>query len=248
MATDAEKPAMRAAPISSALLFVFALAGCSEGRAPSEQLRDATERLVEEAAGETMPEVAAGPYAPRDECAGLPGAAAFRRELSGAVEARDADALLKLAAPDVKLDFGGGFGAEELRRRLDTPDAALWQELAALLPLGCAAEGQASMTIPWYFAQPIDEVDPMTGMMVTGRNVPVRVTAAADAEPVRQVSWNVVELVGGYVPNAPFQHVATVDGTRGYIATDRLRSLIDYRLIASSRDGKWSITSLVAGD
>ncbi|WP_338445336.1 hypothetical protein V5F89_09090 [Pelagerythrobacter marensis] len=239
---------MRAAPIVPALLLALALAACGEGRAPSEELRDATERLVQEAAGAATPPPAGGPYAPRDECAGLPGGDAFRRDLARAVEARDVDAMLALAAPDIKLDFGGGAGAEQLRKRLEQPESPLWQELAALLRLGCAAQGQAGMTIPWYFAQSIDGVDPMTGMIVTGKGVPLRMAAAPDAEPVRALSWNVVEPVGGYVPDAPFQHVATVDGARGYVATNRLRSLIDYRLIASSRDGKWSITSLVAGD
>lgn len=234
--------------ICLALTLSLALAACGEGKAPSEKLKDAAEGLVEEAAGEMPAKLAEGPYAPRDECAGLPGAGAFRQELAQAVEARDAEALIALAAPDVKLDFGGGAGSAQLRARLGGESPTLWDELDALLELGCAAEGQSGITLPWYFAQEIDAVDPMAGMMVTGENVPLRVAPEADAETLEEISWNVVELVDGLRPEAPFQHVATVKGKRGYIATDELRSLIDYRLLASSRDGKWSITSLVAGD
>ena len=35
---------------------------------------------------------------------------------------------------------------------------------------------------------------------------------------------------------------------RDLIATDKLRSLIDYRLTAASRNGVWRIVSLLAGD
>lgn len=234
--------------ICLALTLSFVLAACGEGKAPSEKLKDAATELVEEAGGETPPKLAEGPYAPRDECAGLPGADAFRQELAQAVEARDADALIALAAPDVKLDFGGGAGSGQLHARLSGESPSLWDELDALLALGCAAEGQSGITIPWYFAQEIDAVDPMMGMIVTGENVPLRVAPETDAETLEEVSWDVVELVDGLQPEAPFQHVATVKGKRGYIATDKLRSLIDYRLLASSRDGRWSITSLIAGD
>ena len=45
-----------------------------------------------------------------------------------------------------------------------------------------------------------------------------------------------------------FKQVDLGKGAKGYIATGKLRSQLAYRLIASSRNGKWSITSLVAGD
>ena len=234
--------------ICLAVTLSLALAACGEGKAPSEKLKDAAEGLVEEAAGETPPKLAEGPYAPRDECTGLPGADAFRQQLAQAVEARDAKALIALAAPDVKLDFGGGAGSAQLQVRLDEDNPTLWDELDVLLTLGCAAEGQAGITLPWYFAQEIDAVDPMNGMIVMGENVPLRVAPEANGEMMKEISWDVVELIDGLQPEAPFQHVVTTKGQQGYIATDKLRSLIDYRLLASSRDGKWSITSLVAGD
>ena len=49
-------------------------------------------------------------------------------------------------------------------------------------------------------------------------------------------------------PGKPFQQVTLADKSSGFVATDKLRSLLDYRLIASSRNGRWRITSLIAGD
>ena len=220
-----------------AVTLSLALVGCGNGKAPSEKLKDATEELVEEASGEVVPPLAEGPYAPRDECVGLPGAYAYRERIRRA-----------LAAPDVKLDFGGGAGSAELKARLDGEQSNLWRELDALLAMGCAAEGEASMTLPWYFSQEIDEVDPMMGMIVTGEGVPLLLAPERDSDVLEAISWDVVQLVDGFRAEDRFPHVETTKDKRGYIATDRLRSLIDYRLLASSRDGKWSITSLVAGD
>lgn len=236
--------------IAAGLALALTLAGCERESAPSDTVKQAAETIAEQVEGaKPTPRLAQGKYAPRDECGNLPGAADFRRALAKAIEARDADALAALAAPDVKLDFGGGTGVGELRTRLGKTGWSLWDELDALLPLGCAVNKQGGITIPWYFAQPMPEVDHATGMLVTGEKVPLYRDADADSPRLAELSWDVVELEGGLQPQDEFQKVVTADGkTTGFVATEKLRSLLDYRLIASSRDGKWSFTSLVAGD
>jgi hypothetical protein len=79
--------------------------------------------------------------------------------LATAVANRDEVMLLPLFAPDVLLDFGGGSGREELRRRLNDPEYRLWDELEALLPLGCAEGADGGITMPWLWAQDLDEDD-----------------------------------------------------------------------------------------
>lgn len=226
----------------------IALAGCTAEKAPSEKLKDAAEDFVENATGTAPPQLAEGKWAPRDECAALPGASAFRESLATAVEARDADGLAALAASDVKLDFGGGAGAGELKSRLMHPDRSLWDELDDLLDLGCAASGNGSITIPWYFAQDLGDVDSYSGMIVTGEKVPLRAEPSPKAAALEEISWDVVTLEDGLHPDEDYQKVKSADGNSGFIRTAKLRSLLDYRLLASSRNGKWSITSLVAGD
>jgi hypothetical protein len=227
------------------LPLVLLAAGCDRHKAPSDKLAQSASELVGAKTPEPKP-LAEGPYAPRDTCGDLPGASAFRQNVAEAVMARDADKLVSLAAEDVKLDFGGGAGRAELKKRL-TADGRLWDELGQLLSLGCAANQQGGLTIPWYFEQHIDKVDQTGGMLVTGEGVPLLPTPDATAKPNRMLSWDVVELKA-FRPDDPFQHVTTTDGTEGYIATDKLRSLLDYRLLAMSRNGKWSIVSLVSGD
>jgi hypothetical protein len=232
------------API--ACLALLALAACDRHDAPSDKLAESAKQIVGTKTPTPAP-LAQGPFAPRDTCGDLPGAADFREQLAEAVATRDANVLVALAAEDVKLDFGGGTGRAELRKRLTDKQWKLWDELDKLLSLGCAANQQGGITIPWYFEQHIDKVDQTSGMLVTGENVPLLPAPNKTAKPARTISWDVVELKT-LKPDDPFQQVTTLDGAQGYIATDKLRSLLDYRLLATSRNGKWSIVSLVSGD
>ena len=225
---------------------LLATAACDRHKAPSDKLAQSASELVGAKKPEPLP-VAEGPYAPRDTCHDLPGAEEFREKLAEAVMARDSGAFVALAAEDIKLDFGGGTGRAELKKRLTSKTWMLWDELDDLLELGCAANGQGGLTIPWYFEQHIDKVDQTSGMLVVGEKVPLLPAPDPKSKPIEAISWDVVTLTA-LKPDDPFQQVTTLAGTKGYIATDKLRSLLDYRLLASQRNGKWSIISLVAGD
>jgi len=163
------------------------------------------------------------------------------------VRLRDANAVAALAADDIQLDFGGGAGAAEFKKRLNEPGGELWKELDALLTLGCSANDQGGITIPWVFDQDIGDADPYSSLLVMGEEEPVHETASPSSKAIGSVSWDLVES-NDYQPDRPMQQVTLADGKTGYIATDKLRSIIDYRLLASSRNGKWSITSFIAGD
>jgi len=231
---------MRAVGPAAILLL---LAACSQGNAPADEVTEAAEKI----AGEISPTPeTGGKYAPRDDCREIDGATLFRQRLALAVEARDAEGVAVLAAEDVKLDFGGGAGRAELVSRLDNANGGLWDELDALLDLGCARNPQGGITLPWYFEQDVG-IDPFQAMIVTGENVPLLAAPDAKSKQVATVDWDAVELVDGLEPGEAFQHVKLGDA-QGYIASDRLRSVIDYRLSASSRNGRWRITSIVAGD
>jgi hypothetical protein len=131
---------------------------------------------------------------------------------------------------------------------LGDPAYDLWDELATLVTLGCAKSEGGGITLPWYFAQDFGELDVLNAIIVMGEKVPLRETAEPAGKVLAPVSWDAVTLVGGFKPDAAFHRVKTRDGKVGFIAADKLRPLAGYRVIASSRDGKWSMTSLIAGD
>ena len=188
-------------------------------------------------------------YPPRDECAKLPGYSAFRDAVFAATAKRDGEALVALADPDVHLDFGGGSGREELRKRLADPKSGLWGEIAALAMLGCAADGTVA-TLPAIFSRVPDDVDAARTMLVTGSEVPLRRKPSPAALEVRKLDWALVMLKGdGFDPAARYAEVTAADGSSGFVATAKLRSLLDYRLVADKTEGgTYRITALIAGD
>src|SRR5687768_10352405 len=211
-----------------AIALLLTCAACSQDDAPAEEVAAAAEEIVDPAAQPSP--LARGKWAPRDDCAEIEGADRFRQRLAAAVEGRDADTLVALAADDIKLDFGGGTGTAELRARLADPDYNLWDELEELVGLGCSANEQGGITSPWYFDQDMGEVDPFLFLLVTGEDVPVFKSADA-SDRIATISWDLVEIVQPD-PETAYQHIKLGDGTIGYMEVDKLRSLLDYRLIA----------------
>ena len=134
-----------AAGTSLAFVAALALGACSQDNAPSDAIKNAADTVVKQVDGSQAVKLAQGKYAPQDECKNKPGAEDFRTQLAAAVKAKDAAKLAALAAPDVKLDFGGGSGAAELRKRL-AGNQNLWDELTELMALGC---GVMMLMLAW---------------------------------------------------------------------------------------------------
>ena len=236
------------------------LAGCDREAAPAPAASTSAAPGLEasaipspEPATSPSPDVSAEPtslagvtYAPRDDCSTTPGWAAFHKALVSAIRARDAAALAALASPDVTLDYGGGSGTAELQKRLGDPERQLWQELDALLPLGCTVEGGLA-AMPWVFWNVPDNIDSYSAMLVTGSEVPLR--DGPNGKEQGNVGWFIVGLDPmEYKPNAKMTKVTLDNGDKGWVETGNLRSLLDYRLIAEPKDGNWQITAFIAGD
>jgi hypothetical protein len=194
-----------------------------------------------------------GRFAPRDECARISGTAAFRAALSAAVRRRNVDALTALASDDVKLDFGGGAGKAELRKRLRGKDGPeLWRELTAMLSLGCSMQS-GNLVLPWFNGADLGDIDPFEVLLVTGSNVPLYARPSASLRPVARLSWQLVKPLLDDKAVGPLQHVQLVGtSTTGYIEHARLRSQVSYRLIAQRvlRRGQqvWRFNTFIAGD
>jgi hypothetical protein len=195
---------------------------------------------------EEPPALAGIRYAPRDDCADKPGWPAFRKALVTAIKARDADAMAALATPDIALDYGGGSGTAELKKRLADPESGLWQELSTILPLGCAVEGGLA-AMPWVFWNVPEAVDSYSAMLVLGDETPLR--EKPGGKDISPVGWLIVGIDPmDFDPKAKATRVTLDNGRKGWVETAKLRSLLDYRLIAEPKDGVWRITAFIAGD
>ncbi|TIX51784.1 hypothetical protein [Alteraurantiacibacter aquimixticola] len=254
---------MKFASFAALPLLALSLAACSQSEAPSDEMEKAAEELVQTVMATPIGELELAPLEPRNECGDLQGANAFMAALDAAISLRDTEVVLALAAEDVKLGFGGADGMENLGAALDDPEGRLWEDLAEVMSLGCAENGQGGITLPYYFAQDT-KLDPYSSMIVTDKDVAVREMGGNDTRQIATVGWEEVELIyedGMPVhfgndpenPNAGWMKVrvpATEDRAEveGFVPARNLRSVIDYRLLAFSRNGRWRITALLAGD
>ncbi|QZH75134.1 MAG: hypothetical protein JY451_00370 [Erythrobacter sp.] len=244
---------MKIARLVFAGLTLAGLVACDRSEAPAQKIERVAEQAISGSESESLPQQARGPFAPRDECGELPGGQVFLGELRTAIARRDAEALVALTADDVKLDFGGGAGHALLRERLTDEEYRLWDELAEVVPLGCAPGGQARMTMPWYFEQDTG-IDATEALIVTAEEVPLLAAPQADGEVLARLSWDAVAFDYGREP-APNGFTAVDwndpqadDPVEGFVETNKLRSLLDYRVVALRRNDRWRIVSIIAGD
>ena len=189
--------------------------------------------------------------------------AAYRARLIEAVVARDIDAIVAMASEDIRLSFGGASGHAALREFLTVDPQTFpegqrheapalrqrnWADLETVLRMGGVFDGEGRFEAPytWSF-QPPDGMDPFEVMFVTGTGVAMRdrpirygaVTAWLDHEVVRHLDW---------VSGTPYVEVARGDGSTGFVHSEYLRALVDYRAFFEKRDGEWKMVTFIAGD
>ena len=106
---------------------------------------------------------------------------------------------------------------------------------------------RGDLIIPWYFGQDLGQIDATAALLVTGEDVPVLKEPRASAERIVSISWDLVNAVS-FDRDQPYQRIVLPIGEQGFIATRKLRSVLDYRLLATRKNGQWYIDALVAGD
>jgi hypothetical protein len=192
---------------------------------------------------------------PVDQCGGGAGFAGFRRQIESAVSRRDLEAMTSLMAPDVQLSFGGAVGFSKFRDHDRSGPGGdgmwqeLWAEMAKVLRLGCGTardgSGKEYRAWPAMFVTGGDLDGYDTWVALPGAILRRRPTESAPVVQ-RLPPWTVLREVRE--ATVPYTEVRTPKGRSGFIAKGQMRSLIDYRLVAEQREGRWMITAFVAGD
>ena len=190
---------------------------------------------------------------PVDAAASRPDFFSFRAHLQSVLARHDADALLQVLDPKIKVSFGGDDGIEDFKKfwRIQEPDSKLWEELATVLALGGSFDGSDTFTAPYTFSQWPRDLDSFENVAVTGSDVRIRTEPRIDAPTIARVSFSVLRLDDEAARSDWSTQEWTavrINGRKGYIATRYLRSPIDYRARFVYSDGRWRLTFFVAGD
>jgi len=187
---------------------------------------------------------------PVDEAAQRPDFLAFRTELRQAVERHDVSGVLRAVHPKIKNGFDGDDGLEAFKKKwnVNQPDSELWKELGAVLALGGTFTERDTFTAPYTFSRWPDDVDSFDHVAVIASNVRIRSGPNVESAPIATASFSILELDSDSQPDTSSWTRVLIDGKRGYIKSEFVRSPIDYRAMFQFSNGRWWMTFFAAGD
>ena len=184
---------------------------------------------------------------PRDEAARRPDLLSFRRQLERAVVRRDRAAILRIAEPDVNIDFEGE-GIEFLKAFIDDAERDFWGEFGLALAMGGTFDGGASFSTPYVYSAWPDEADSEECKAVIGTGVRLREQPSAAARVLASLDFDIVERVDSDKNVPGWEQVRLSSGLKGYVASGFIRSPIDYRAWFVLTERGWRLKAFVIGD
>lgn len=187
---------------------------------------------------------------PVDEAVKDAGFFAFRAGVQRAVAERDTAALLAVVHPDIKLSFGGDYGAARFRKMLADSTERVWEELGTLLALGGRFYDDSTFAAPYTFTDSPNDVDPFEALIALSDSVPVHVAPDSASDVAAVLSFGVVRHAWDLRDPVPWGWTAVrlADQTLGYVRSRAVRSPIYYRAVFDRHGWRWRMTTYIAGD
>jgi hypothetical protein len=196
------------------------------------------------------PLAAQQPFLPVDDASSRPDFFSFRAQLQRTIARHDTAALLAVVHPQIRNPFGDNDGIDEFRRmwNIDAADSEIWEVIATVLGLGGSFLDTDTFVAPYVFSRWPAWFDSFEHVAVIGTDVRVRLQPAADAPVITTMTFAVLPVARPDVEVDGWTAVR-VDGNRtGYIASQFVRSPVDYRAIFRDEGRQWRLVTLVAGD
>ncbi len=203
-------------------------------------------------------------FPPVDQAEQDPTLVEFRQDLLAKVAARDTEAVIAAACPDIYISHGTESGPEGFRQSLTVPPESLddetrdqadtlreayWSALEDTLsqPGYFDDEGEFWMPHQWQITLPAS-LSPFVAYFVTGEKVTLRQAPSRSGGILDLISHEVV-LVPEYKEGSEYQLIRLTDGTFGYMHSDFLWSMVGYRAAFVKSDaGDWQLCTFVTGD
>jgi hypothetical protein len=198
----------------------------------------------------TAPLAAQQPFLPVDEASSRPDFFSFRAQLQRVIARHDTAALLAIVHPQVRNSFGDNDGIDEFRRmwNIGAADSGIWDVLGTVLGLGGSFQDDNTFAAPYVFSRWPAQRDAFEHVAVIGRSVRVRSQPNAGAPAIAAISFTILPVARPDVDVEGWTAVRVDRNRTGYIASQFVRSPIDYRAIFRDEGGQWKLVTLVAGD
>ena len=106
---------------------------------------------------------------------------------------------------------------------------------------------------PYTYSNFPDQFDAFEYGAIIGDGVNVRRGPGTGHPIIKTLSFDIIR-VNDWTPTKTrgdkggWISVALIDGQKGYVASEYIRSPVDYRAIFNKENGRWIMTAFVAGD
>lgn len=191
---------------------------------------------------------------PVDGGAENPSFTEFRNRLRRAAQERDLTFVMSVLDPEVYVSFGLQAKGVAAFNEVWQPEGAgstFWSELESVLGLG-ATGGNGEFWAPYVYSRWPQEFDPFDHAAVIADEVLLLRSPKEDAPAVARLSYHIVRLLDPRVQDpstgSSWQRVALPAGAVGYVPSSAIRSPLDVRVEFEEKEGRWLITTFIAGD
>jgi hypothetical protein len=165
---------------------------------------------------------------PVDESHLDPAFKTFVAKLRAAVAARDQKAIRAMSVPDLVIEDR------------DLP------ELAKILAMGCGRFDKG-FSFPYINAKLPEDIDPFEHAVVMKAGAVLRSKPAADAAVAAGLDFDILH-VAQWNPKSRWQAAKRLDGVRGYVHEDDIRTLGHFHAYCERRGGAWKLIAFDQGD
>ncbi|WP_020393784.1 SH3 domain-containing protein [Thiolinea disciformis] len=192
-------------------------------------------------------------FKPVDEAAKQRDFLAFRQQLSTAVARHDTKAVLAVVDLKIQNGFGDDNGFENFKKiwklnQANVKHSALWKELGTVLALGGKFIDRTTFNAPYVAAAWPDNKDGFENIAIVGKDVRIREKPSTTSKVITTVSYVILPISPNSQWTEQWVSVIAPNGKKGYVSNIYARSPIDYRAFFEKKNGKWKMTSFLAGD
>ncbi len=225
-------------------------------------LEDTTKIREAQTVSTEKPKVVKGKMLPVDQAALNPDFESFRKRVLRIIEYKDVNGLKDILDKNIKFSFGDPTGKENFIQHWKLNNkgtqSEVWKELRDVMDLGGYFEeaNQKRFVAPYTFAELPNEYDPFEYGIITAENVRMRSRPGLNGKVLETLSYDLVKMIQTRQRDIqtiagetyPWHQVETLDGKKGYVFGQYLRTQIDYRAFFEENDGDWKMTIFIAGD
>lgn len=195
-----------------------------------------------------------------DQAADQPDFAQYRKDLLQVIGRRDAEALKAFLSPQIHYSFGvekPGIAGFYSVWKPAKADSGLWKELAQVVGNGGSFGKNGQFIAPSWYANWPQGYDESQWGVVSDRNAKVYFEPNAASKTLPEIGpcWVQINQKEANQRDRKFTCIDLPKSMQNpykvesvFLKSEQVHRLLDYRAIFAKRNGRWEMSSFIAGD